>query len=364
VILKTFRWAFAVTVVGLAAGVLYDGWTAAGLVAILAVLEISLSFDNAVVNAGILKKMNAFWQTIFLTVGVLVAVFGMRLLFPVLIVAVTAELNPYDAVHLALTEKNRYEQLVTDAHPAIAAFGGMFLLMIFLNFLFDEEKDLHWLVPIEKFLQKVGTLDNAAVLVALGTLFGFALGFREHAEDVLLSGVIGLIAYLAVNGLGEFFNVEVDEEIEEIDEEAGARPSAREVGQVVLATGRAAFFLFLYLEVLDASFSFDGVIGAFAITADPIIIALGLGVGAMYVRSLTVYLVRKGTLNDYVFLEHGAHWAIGALAILLMVTIEHEIPEVVTGLIGVGFIGLAFLWSLRYNKLHPEDEDEPELAAV
>ncbi len=92
--------------------------------------------------------------------------------------------------------------------------------------------------------------------------------------------------------------------------------------------------MFLYLEVLDASFSFDGVIGAFAITNDIVLMALGLGIGAMYVRSLTVYLVRQGTLDDYVYLEHGAHYAIGALAVILMVTIQYQINEVITGLVG------------------------------
>ena len=90
--------------------------------------------------------------------------------------------------------------------------------------------------------------------------------------------------------------------------------------------------MFLYLEVLDASFSFDGVIGAFAITNDIVLMALGLGIGAMYVRSLTVYLVRQGTLDDYVYLEHGAHYAIGALAVILLVTIQYEINEIITGL--------------------------------
>jgi hypothetical protein len=103
--------------------------------------------------------------------------------------------------------------------------------------------------------------------------------------------------------------------------------------------------------VLDASFSFDGVIGAFAITSDPIIIALGLGlIGAMFVRSLTVYLVRQGTLSEYVYLEHGAHWAIGALAFILMVSIGVHISEFITGLIGVAFIGASFLTSIRRNK--------------
>ena len=122
--------------------------------------------------------------------------------------------------------------------------------------------------------------------------------------------------------------------------------------------GKAAFFLFLYLEVLDATFSFDGVIGAFAITSDPVIIAIGLGIGAMYIRSLTVFLVRKGTLGEYVYLEHGAQWAIGALAVVLLVTIKYEVPEVVTGLIGVGFIGAALVSSIIRNKRGAEDADE------
>ncbi|MFH8771965.1 DUF475 domain-containing protein [Streptomyces sp. NPDC017958] len=355
-LLKTFRWAFAVTALGLAAGVLYGGWTALGIVAILAVLEVSLSFDNAVVNAGILKKMNAFWQKIFLTVGVLIAVFGMRLVFPVVIVAVTAKLNPYDAVHLALTDKDRYQQLVTDAHPAIAAFGGMFLLMIFLDFLF-EERDIQWLQWLERPLAKLGKVDMLAVCIALIVLlitsFTFATHAHQHggvhadkAQTVLISGVAGLITYLIVGGLSGHFENRLEED-EEREQEATRSGKSRSA--VVLA-GQAAFFMFLYLEVLDASFSFDGVIGAFAITNDIVLMALGLGIGAMYVRSLTVYLVRQGTLDDYVYLEHGAHYAIGALAVILMVTIQYEINEVITGLVGVVLIAWSFWSSVRRNR--------------
>ncbi|MER5450706.1 DUF475 domain-containing protein [Streptomyces sp. NPDC002764] len=362
--LKTFRWAFAATVLGLAAGVLYGGWTAFGIVAILAVLEISLSFDNAVVNAGILKKMSAFWQTIFLTVGVLIAVFGMRLLFPVVIVAVTAKLNPYDAVHLALTEKNRYEQLVTDAHPAIAAFGGMFLLMIFLDFIF-EDRDIQWLGWIERPLAKLGKVDMLSVCIALIVLlitsFTFATHAHQHggahadkAQTVLVSGIAGLVTYLVVGGLSGYFENRLEDEEEREREQR--EPSA---GTLV---GRAAFFMFLYLEVLDASFSFDGVIGAFAITNDIVLMALGLGIGAMYVRSLTVYLVRQGTLDDYVYLEHGAHYAIGALAVILMVTIQYQINEVVTGLIGVVLIAWSFWSSVRRNRALAAAESEAERA--
>jgi hypothetical protein len=359
VLLKTFGWSFAVTALALVAAVFYGGWTAFGLVAILAVLEISLSFDNAVVNAGILKKMNAFWQKIFLTVGVLIAVFGMRLVFPVVIVAVSASMGPIEAVDLALTDKDRYQQLVTDAHPSIAAFGGMFLLMIFLDFIF-EDRDIKWLGWLERPLAKLGKVDMLSACIALIILLFTALflapqahlhaGSADKAETVLLSGVAGLITYLVVGGLSGFFEnrlEEAEEREHEAEEEAKAKGKEISAGALV---GKAAFFMFLYLEVLDASFSFDGVIGAFAITNDIVLMALGLGIGAMYVRSLTVYLVRQGTLDDYVYLEHGAHYAIGALAAILLVTIRFEVNEIITGLIGVVLIAWSFWSSVRRNR--------------
>nr|WP_202455111.1 DUF475 domain-containing protein [Streptomyces sp. SID8367] len=358
--MKTFGWSFAITVLGLIAAVFYDGWTAFGVVAILAILEISLSFDNAVVNAGILKKMSAFWQKIFLTVGVLIAVFGMRLVFPVVIVAISAKMGPIEAVDLAFNQPDRYQQLVTDAHPSIAAFGGMFLLMIFLDFIF-EDRDIQWLRWIERPLAKLGKVDMLSVCIALIVLLVSSMTFAIHAHQhggvhvdkqstVLISGIAGLITYLVVGGLSGFFEnrLEEEEEREHEAEEEAAR-TGKPKSAVVLA-GQAAFFMFLYLEVLDASFSFDGVIGAFAITNDIVLMALGLGIGAMYVRSLTVYLVRQGTLDDYVYLEHGAHYAIGALAVILLVTIRYEINEVITGLVGVVLIAWSFWSSVRRNK--------------
>ncbi|MDT0435024.1 MULTISPECIES: DUF475 domain-containing protein [Streptomyces] len=369
-LLKTFGWSFAVTALGLVAAVFYGGWEAFGIVAILSVLEISLSFDNAVVNAGILKKMNAFWQKIFLTVGVLIAVFGMRLVFPVVIVAVTAKMGPIEAVDLALNNKDQYQQLVTDAHPAIAAFGGMFLLMIFLDFIF-EERDIQWLRWIERPLAKLGKVDMLSVCIALAVLLISAFTFATHAhqhggahvdkaQTVLIAGIAGLITYMVVGGLSGYFEEKLEEDEErEQEEEEEARRTGKKRSAVALA-GKAAFFMFLYLEVLDASFSFDGVIGAFAITNDIVLMALGLGIGAMYVRSLTVYLVRQGTLDDYVYLEHGAHYAIGALAVILMVTIQFQINEVITGLVGVVLIGWSF-WSsvLRNRRLAAEEGDTP-----
>ena len=371
--LKIFMWSYIVTALSLVVAFLYGSWEAVVLCVILGILEISLSFDNAVINATVLERMSDFWQKIFLTIGIVIAVFGMRLLLPLVIVWAAAGLPPVEAFQLAMNPppddaayfpdgSPSYETLLTDAHPLIAAFGGMFLLMLFLSWLF-EEREHTWLTWLERPLAKAGRLDAMAVLVACITLLIVSETLAEDPETVLFSGLLGLVVYLAVNGLGTLFE-NPEGEGEPIDFEhpdAVTTPNKSGVTKLARATGKAGFFLFLYLEVLDASFSFDGVIGAFAITSDPIIIALGLGlIGAMFVRSLTVYLVRQGTLSEYVYLEHGAHWAIGALAFILMISIGVHISEFITGLIGVAFIGASFLTSIRRNRrIAAHQEAEP-----
>jgi hypothetical protein len=361
-VVRIFGASVGVTVIALVAAAIIGGPKVALIVAILAVLEISLSFDNAVVNATILRRMSPWWQGFFLTVGILIAVFGMRLLFPIVIVALTAHISPGEVFRLALDDPNQYAEKLTAAHPSIAAFGGIFLFMIFLDFMFDPEREIHWLGPIERALGKLGKLDILSVVVALVALLVVAEAFSgDHTQQVLTAGVAGMAVYLGVRGLGEYFEsqgVGEDDEDDGDDEAAEAPAGAGSSSAAAQpahgggllhtkhATGKAAFFLFLYLELIDASFSFDGVVGAFAITQEIFVIATGLGIGALYIRSLTVYLVRKGTLQEYIYLEHGAHWAIGALAVLLAVTITHEVPEVVTGLIGIGFIALALASSI------------------
>ncbi|MFC8046091.1 DUF475 domain-containing protein [Nocardia sp. NPDC057353] len=364
-VLRIFGLSGLITVLSLVAAFLYGGPTALFLCAILGILEVSLSFDNAVINATVLRRMSEFWQKIFLTIGILIAVFGMRLLFPLAIIWVTAGLNPVEAFDLALNPpaddaayfpdgSPSYETLITDAHPQIAAFGGMFLALLFLNFIFAE-REITWLSWIERPLAKAGKLDMLSVVVA-GIALVLTSEFLAHDEDratVLLAGLLGMITYIAVDGLGSMFHTEeFEEDLDTAGKELEGKPVDKSgPSDLAKATGKAGFFLFLYLEVLDASFSFDGVIGAFAITADPIIIALGLGlIGAMFVRSITVYLVRQGTLSEYVYLEHGAHWAIGALATILLVSIGVHINEIITGLVGVAFIGAALWSSVRRNR--------------
>ncbi|GAA1483056.1 DUF475 domain-containing protein [Gordonia sinesedis] len=388
-VLRIFGISFLVTILSLIAAFFYGGPEALLLTLILGILEVSLSFDNAVINATVLRRMSEFWQRIFLTIGILIAVFGMRLVFPLAIVWLASGLNPVQALDLALNPPANdaayfpdgspsYETYITDAHPQIAAFGGMFLLMLFLNFIF-EEKDITWLSWIERPLEKIGRLNQLPVVVAsiLLMITSEFIAPEDERSTVLFAGLLGMITYIAVNGLGELFNTpgELDDDAAESagaanGEDDGSGETARRSGSggpsdLAKATGKAGFFLFLYLEVLDASFSFDGVIGAFAITADPIIIALGLGlIGAMFVRSLTVYLVRRGTLSEYVYLEHGAHWAIGALALILFYSIGTEVPEVVTGLVGVVLILAAFVSSVVRRRREPEGhKDHFEIGA-
>jgi hypothetical protein len=137
------------------------------ITAVLGVLEVSLSFDNAVVNASVLRHWNEFWRKLFLTVGIVVAVFGMRLLFPLVIVSVATGLGLLDVWHMAIQTPQEYSRHLTEHHAEVSAFGGAFLLLVFLNFLFDEEKELHWLGWIE---QKVGQYGSEGLAILLTLL--------------------------------------------------------------------------------------------------------------------------------------------------------------------------------------------------
>ncbi|UMG92611.1 DUF475 domain-containing protein [Nocardioides sp. TF02-7] len=358
--LRMFGPSFALTGVAFAAALALGGPRVLLLVFVLSILEISLSFDNAVVNAKVLQRMKPLWQTLFLTVGILIAVFGMRLVLPIVIVVITAGLGPIEAFDLAVNDPEAYQHNMEAAKEAIYAFGGMFLLMIFLDFVIDEERDVHWLRPLEVPLAKVGKLNQVSVLIALLALYGASqLAAEDKVGTVMVSGVFGLIVYLAVSGLDSLLS----DEVEHMDDDEETRPKVGPDGKVTQAAATGGFAAFLYLEMLDASFSLDGVIGAFAISNEILVIALGLGIGAFWVRSMTIYLVRKGTLAEYIYLEHGAHWAIGALATIMLLGMKYHISEYITGIGGVVFIGLAVASSVvakrRRSAAEPEPEPEP-----
>jgi len=348
---KHFGGSLIFTVIALALGGWY-GWELTGTVdgalgilwicAVLAVLEVSLSFDNAAVNASVLKDMDPVWQRRFLTWGIAIAVFGMRIVFPLVIVMIAASLGPIEALKLAINDPEQYEVILNGAHIGLMGFGGAFLGMVGLKYFFDADKEVDWIAAIERPLSKVGDIEAISI--------GFVL-LMTYLTSMMLSDADALTFIIAaIAGLLTFIGVEIVNHVLEA-------PVAT-TGQVA----KAGFGAFLYLEVLDASFSFDGVIGAFALSNNLFIIAIGLGIGAMFVRSMTIFLVKQGTLSEYRYLEHGAFYAIIALAAIMYINTFQHIPEVITGLIGAVLIGVAFWSSVRWNRANPDGEPEAATA--
>lgn len=341
-ILRYYKFSLFFTAACFVAAAWY-GWSSTGSIAgtaqilwivlVLSILEISLSFDNAVVNATVLREMDEVWQERFLIWGIAIAVFGMRIIFPIAIVAIAANLSPIEAVTLSLNNPQEYEQIVSSAHIGIAGFGGAFLAMVGLTFFFDSDKQIHWIANVERFINRFSSVPAIEIGLLLAAIYGVSTMLPEDdALTFLTAGVLGLVTFIAVHAVGAII------EAREVRKKAA--------GEIV----RSGLGGFLYLEVLDASFSFDGVIGAFALSNNMIIIALGLSVGAMFVRSMTIHLVRTGTLAQYRYLEHGAFWAIIALGGIMLVSAVVHIPETITGLIGATLIGLSLWWSIRHNR--------------
>ncbi|MBI5469973.1 DUF475 domain-containing protein [Candidatus Kaiserbacteria bacterium] len=304
--------------IGLSLGIM-----ALGTAVLLVVLEVTLSFDNAVVNAGVLKHMTPLWQRRFLTWGILIAVFGTRAILPVLIVAASAWANPFAIAWMALFDPVQYASLLADAHYSIHAFGGMFLVMVAFKYFFNEDKKLHWIQVIEQRVSRLGNIQAIESILATVIVVAIALASPAHLQSVLVSGLIGIALFAAMQSIIHWL-------------EADSRAS--------IAGG---LVLFMYLNVLDAAFSLDSVIGAFALSTNIVLIVVGLGIGAYFVRRLTLYLVHHGTLDDLIYIEHGAHWAILGLAVAMLAGLFIEVPQPITGFIGFAFLALAYLSSRR-----------------
>jgi hypothetical protein len=346
---RIFGFAHAIALIALLGGFLVGGTQGLVVVALLGVLEIAVSFDNAIVNATVLARMNRYWQRMFMTVGVLIAAIGMRLLLPLIIVAIGAHLTPWRAVDLAYADPNRYHALLLAAQPGIAAFGGIFLLMIAIGF-FREERDVHWWPAVERHLPAVLGRGGVPVLIAL--LFTAVARFTVPAEDhtrVLVGCLVGLVCYLGINLLSTRV-------ADRADADGSSRPRAT-------VQGRGAFLLFVYLELLDATFSMDSVMGAFSVTVDIALITLGLAIGAAYIRSLTVYVVRKGTLDEYRYLEHGAYYSIALLAVLLLWEVWRDVPDWITACTGAIVITAAWLTSIWAGRRQQREDALREASA-
>ena len=340
---RIFGFAHTVALAALVGGFVVDGVQGLVVVALLGVLEIAVSFDNAIVNATILARMDRYWQRMFMTVGVLIAAVGMRLLLPLAIVAVGAHLSPWRAVNLAYENPDRYHTLLITAQPGIAAFGGIFLLMIAIAF-FREEREVHWWPAVEKRLPALLGRTGVPILIAL--LFTAVAGLTVPSDDrprVVVGCLIGLVCYLGIHLLS-------GQVADAADADGASRPRAT-------VQGRSAFLLFVYLELLDATFSMDSVMGGFSVTVDIALITLGLAIGAGYIRALTVYVVRKGTLEEYRYLEHGAYYSIAMLSVLLLWEVWRDVPDWITACTGAVVITSAWLTSIWAAKRQEREEE-------
>ncbi len=340
---KHFRESIFVTIFGLIFAMFWAEHIAPGsefktlfVVFFLSVLEVTLSFDNAVVNAVVLDKMTPKWQHRFLTWGILIAVFGVRFILPVIIVSIFSGHSIINTAHMALSDVTQYTHYLELAHTPLVSFGGAFLMMVGLSYFVGKNNHYKWIAPVENILEKINFKFSAPILCLLivGVLVPFLSS--EIKFSVIQSSIIGILTYEIIHGAANFMEKAQGKRLE-----AGAK------------TG--GLMMFIYLEVLDASFSLDGVLGSFAISKDIVIIAIGLAIGAMFVRSLTLLLVEKKTLTQYVYLVSGAHFAIIALAFIMFVSIFREVNEVLTGLLGLIFVGGSFISSLIENKKHPEN---------
>lgn len=310
------------------------------ILSVLIIVELTFSFDNAIINSKVLATLSPFWQKIFLTIGIFIAVFVVRFLLPIVIVMLAGQIPFAEVINLAFNDPAHYSEILHKASPIISAFGGMFLLMIGISYFADKEKRSHWIQPVEKTFAKVSRFENSKIFLALlVAIIVYYFAPAEIKTPVLVSSIVGILLHLGLDLVSSIF------------EEKQPGPLAKAKSKLVKKTGIAAFSSFIYLELLDASFSFDGVIGAFAITSNIILIVAGLGVGAIWVRSLTVYLMRAGVLNKYKYLEHGAHWAILALGcVMISKVFGVHLPEAVTGLLGITFIALAIFSSVKEAK--------------
>ena len=340
--MQFYRFSIVFTLMCLALGLWY-GWMSTGtvsgiaqvlwIIVVLSVLEVSLSFDNAVVNASVLKEMDEVWQRRFLLWGIAFAVFGMRIVFPLAIVAIAAGLGPVDTVRLSLTDPAEYERIVSSAHVGIAGFGGAFLAMVGLKFFFDADKEVHWIGVVERQLAAVSAVKAVEIGLLLLVLWGISsLLSAEEALTFIIAGILGIVTFIAVEAVNTALEI---------------HDERRRIAGAAVRSGLGGV---LYLNVLDASFSFDGVIGAFALSNNMVVIALGLSIGAIFVRSMTIHLVKRGTLAEYAYLEHGAFWAIIALGVIMLFGAVVHVPEAVTGLIGAVLIGLSLWWSVRHKR--------------
>ena len=298
------------------------------LVTILIFVETGLSFDNAIVNATVLNKLSKKRQKLFIWAGLPIGIFITRLAFPILLVSLTTPLSFVEVFKLAINHPGVYQHTLQANLPTILTFGGSFLIMVFLKFFLIQNHEVHWICGLEKS-KIVSILRNypsyySIPIVIWVIMFHYT---TTHSEAIIISisFLMGIIVHETLNVINLILNNRFN------------------------SFTRNQILSLVYLEVLDASFSLDSVIGAFAISMNIFIIMIGLGIGAVLTRSLTIFFIENKTLSKFRYLEHGAHYAIGSLAVAMIIGVYKPIPEWITGIIEVGLIVTALINSIQLN---------------
>ena len=257
-----------------------------------------------------------------MTGGVLFAGVAVRFALRVWLVAMTASIDVASVFSIALNNPAEYGRELHEIAPLIDGFGGMFLFIVALFFFIDTRRRHLWVKSFETILVSIATIAFIRPLI-IAALFIIVECIIPHEIRYVVgvSMLAGIATYMLIHAIMLIME------------------RMREKNTLKKQVGWTAFISFMYLQVLDASFSLDGVVGAFALTNNIVIITAGLGVGALWVRTMTVYMVRHNTLVKYKYLESGAHWAIISLAIIMFLKLlGMELPEIIIGTIGLVFI--------------------------
>lgn len=292
----------------------------------LCIFEIVSSIDNAVINAEVLGTMSKRGKRWFLIYGILFAVFIVRGMLPWFIVwATNPSLGPIGALTATFSNDPHIKESFELSTPILMLGGGVFLLFLFLHWLFIEDK--HFGLPGEEFFVKHGVWYYAVVSVILVAIVALAL---KYNPSLALSAVIGSSAFFITDGFKK--NAESNEK--QLLSDKGSMSDLSKI---------------LYLEIIDATFSIDGVLGAFAFTTSVPLIILGNGLGAIVVRQLTMGNIEN--IKKYVFLKNGAMYSILCLGIVMILEgFKVEVPEYITPLATIFIITLFFIKSKIYSE--------------
>jgi uncharacterized protein len=288
----------------------------------LIVFEVVNSVDNAIVNASVLRTMSLLWRRRFLIIGILTSVFLVRFLLPLVIIWVSVPSINASNIFLAFTGQSEVaRQAIEIQKPLILMFGGVFLLYLYFHWLFLEKKEPLFL---ERFLkEKHGVWFFAFAAISLV----FIMYLARSNPMMMLAAAIGSATFFILYGLKE-------------------TAEANERNMMAGTVGLSDFSKFVYLEVLDATFSFDGVIGAFAFTINLLLILVGIGIGAIVVRQLTIKGIDK--LAKYRYLKNGALSSIGFLGLFMLIEgFGVELPSVLPIVVTFFFVGYAFYKSRK-----------------